>query len=405
MSIACVIVPYFAAAVERRDDPSLVGMPLVIGGLPCERGEVYAPSCEAAEMGVKKGMPLRQAEALCPEAVFIPPSEVRYSRAFEELLGILEGFTPHVEPDGLGCAYLGIEDLGQGEATEVVQRISQAVREECHLAADIGLAGSKFTAHIAASCLHPPSTGSGHRNQALIIAPESEREFLQGFPVELLPMDKELARRLRLLGIGTLGQLAALPAGAVLAQFGKEGRYLRRLAMGHDDRRVIPRRKKEVESSQRVFDDPMDDLSILEAITGEMAEGLLTRLQISHRMCRELRVAIQFEDGTAKEESMIFNQPTFSREKITFNLGQLLRRIDYRCGVVSLEIVLGDIAPETGKQLDLFVNRVGQETKLHRMLRDLMAKYGPDRFYRAALVDREARLPEMRFILLEIDSE
>lgn len=395
MSIACVIVPYFAATVERRDDPSLAGVPLVIGGLPYERGKVYALSREAAEMGVKRGMTLRQAEALCPEAVFIPPSEVRCSHAFEELLGILEGFTHLVEPNGLGCAYLDIGDRGQGEATEVVQRIGQAVREEVHLAAAIGLAGGKFTTRIAASSLNP--------NQALIIAPGDEREFLQSFPVELLPMGEDIARRLRLLGISTLGQLAALPAGAVLAQFGKEGRYFRRLAMGHDDRKVIPRRKQEAERSQRVFDHLVDNMSILEAVTREMAEGLVNKLQATHRMCRELRAVIQFEDGTSWEEALIFNHASFSREKIVFNLNQLLRRIDYRCGVAGLEIVLGDIGPETGKQLNLFVNRVDQEDRLHHMLRDLMIKYGPNRFYRVSLVDRNARLPERRFMLLEVD--
>jgi len=397
MSIACVIVPYFAAAVERRDDPSLDGAPLVIGGLLYERGEVYALSHEAAEMGMKRGMTLRQAQALCPEAIFIPRSETRYSQAFEELLGILEEFIHLVEPDGLGCAYLDIGDLGQGEAIDVVQGIGQAVRKEVHLAASIGLAGGKFTAHVAASCVDP--------DQALIIAPGSEREFLQGFPVEVLPMDEDMARRLRLLGITTLGQLAALPADAVLAQFGKQGRYLQRLAMGHDDRRVIPRHKKEAERSQRVFDHPVDNLAILEAIAGEMAQVLVTRLQGSHRMCRELRMAIEFEDNTSREEGLIFDRPTFSREKIALNLSQLLGRIGYPCGVVSLEIVLGDIAPETGKQLDLFVNRVEQEARVRRLLRDLMAKYGPDRFYRASLVDREARLPERRFILLEVDPQ
>ena len=397
MSIACVIVPYFAAAVERRDDPSLDGAPLVIGGLLYERGEVYATSREAAEMGVKRGMTLRQAEALCPEAIFISPSEVRYSQAFEELLGILERFTHLVEPNGLGCVYLDIGDLGQGEAMEVVQGIGQVVREEVHLTAAIGLAGGKFTAHVAASCVDS--------DQTLIIAPGSEREFLQGFPVEILPVDEDMGRRLRLLGITTVGQLAALPAGAVLAQFGKKGHYLQRLAMGHDDHGVIPRHKKEAERSQRVFNDPVDNLTILEAIAGEMAQGLVTKLQAAHRMCRELRVAIEFEDNTSREEGLIFDRPTFSREKIALNLSQLLGRIDYPCGVVSLEIALGDIVPEAGKQLDLFVNRVEQEARVRRLLRDLMAKYGPDRFYRASLVDREARLPERRFILLEVDPQ
>ena len=397
MSIACVIVPYFVAAVERRDDPSLTSIPLVIGNFLHERGKVYAFSREAAEMGVKRGIPLRQAEALCPAAAFVPPSEMRYSRAFQELLEILEEFTQLVEPDGLGCAYLDMGDLRQGEATEVVQYMGQAVREGVHLSAAIGLAEGKFAARVAASCLDPDQTS--------IIGPESEREFLQGFPVEFLPVGENMIRRLKLLGINTLGQLAALPASAVLTQFGKEGRHLRRLAMGQDNRRVPPRRKKEVESSQRAFDQPVDNLSILEAVTREMAEELVTRLQASHHMCQELRVVIQFEDGTAQGEDTILSQPSFSREKVALNLSQLLRRIDYPGRVASLEIVLSDMVPETGKQLDLFANRVEQETRLRRMMRDLTAKYSPDRFYRASLVDRHARLPERRFVLLEVDPQ
>jgi len=120
-------------------------------------------------------------------------------------------------------------------------------------------------------------------------------------------------------------------------------------------------------------------------------------------MCRELRVAIEFEDNTSREEGLIFNQPTFSREKIALNLSQFLGRMDYPCAVIGLEVALGDIVPETGRQLDLFVNWVEQEARLRRMLRDSMAKYGSDRFYRASLVDREARLPERRFILLEVN--
>ena len=73
--------------------------------------------------------------------------------------------------------------------------------------------------------------------------------------------------------------------------------------------------------------------------------------------------------------------------------------------MLSLGIALGDIAPETGKQLDLFCNRVEQEARLRRMMRDLMAQYSPDRFYRASLVDRHAQLPERRFILLEVDPQ
>jgi len=135
--IACVIVPHFAVAVERRADDSLMGKPIVVGGMPCEKGKVYDLSEEAAMSGVERGIALRQAEELCPEAVFLPLAEEKYLRAFEELLEVLQSFSPDVEPKGLGKACLevsGLEAL-HGDDARLCRTIGLAVREETRLEA------------------------------------------------------------------------------------------------------------------------------------------------------------------------------------------------------------------------------------------------------------------------------
>jgi len=293
--------------------------------------------------------------------------------------------------------YLDLNDLSWTAAVATVQRIGQAVREARNpdsgppLTPAIGLARGKFTARVAAAVVEP--------NEALLIAPGHEAAFLAPFPVDLLPMDEETARRLRLLGIRTLGQLAVLPAGAVLTQLGKEGRLLHRLAQGRDDRPVLPYRPRAVERVARQFDAPVADGTILEAVLQTMAEELAAHLEAGGHMGRTLTLILHLEDGTTCEERRILRRPTAGAKHIAQTLCHLLTWIRVPCGVVELEVTLADLVPATGQQLDLFVHQVGQEHRLREVLKDLVARYGADCFYRITLTDREARLPEHRFQL------
>ena len=396
--IACVLIPHFAAAVERREDPSLVRVPLVIGGPGGEPGEVHAVSGEAAQMGVRPGMLLSQAQALCPQARTIAAAPRRYERAFEELMEVLAGFASLVEASDRrpsAICYLNLGNPGGTGGLAMVQDIGRAVRQRVGLAPALGLAGGKFPARVAASAVEP--------NKALRIAPGNEVAFLAPFPVGLLPLDEDTARRLQLLGIRTLGQLAALPAGAVLAQFGRAGQHLRRLAGGRDDRPVLPHRRQASESVSRPLNGPAADRLALEAVVGTVAEELAARLQDSGRMGRELGVILHLEDGTTRQGELVLRQPTSGAEHLARTLIEILARIQVTCGVVELEVTLAGLVPATGQQLDLFVPRTGQESRLRQTLSDLTARYGADCFYRVSLAEREAYLPERRFQLLKAD--
>src|SRR4030042_139134 len=105
MRIACILIPHFPAAVERQRDPALRDRPVVVGETPDQRKAVLGCSSEAEAQGVRVGMPLRQALALCREAVFLPPHPSLYRDVFESVLAVLETFSPEVEEDALGRAY------------------------------------------------------------------------------------------------------------------------------------------------------------------------------------------------------------------------------------------------------------------------------------------------------------
>ncbi len=172
--IACLNVPYFAAAVERRDEPALSEKPVAIGGQPWEPQPVYAFSHEVARQGVRPGMSLRLVHVLCPESHFIPATPPRYLGTAGEIADVLTNFTHLVEPAALwlpehtarnpgkwgelsqGQAFgqslparytMDLESLPPVQALAFSQEIGKAMRKETHIHPAIGLAQSKFTAH------------------------------------------------------------------------------------------------------------------------------------------------------------------------------------------------------------------------------------------------------------------
>jgi nucleotidyltransferase/DNA polymerase involved in DNA repair len=396
--IGCILVPYFAAAVERREDPSLAGESLVICELSGDSEKVFAVSGEAAQAGVEPGMTLRQAQILCSQACFIPADQERYQRAFDQFLNALANFTPHLEPGDLYPSATGWLDLGHLEWTEAVEMIrclGQTLRRQTHLAPAIGLASGKFPAYVAATSVKP--------NKARIIAPGRETAFLAPFPVDFLPLDREMSRHLRLLGIRTLGQLAALPPSAVLAQFGISGYLLYQLAQGQDNRPVLLRRPEATEVASYQFDGPIANRAALETVTQTLAVELAGRLQSRGLISRELRMILHLEGRGVWQERLVMRQPTSNPQRLTRTLNELAARARARSGIIGLEVILTGLIPATGQQLDLFTHRVEQERRLHQMLKDLVVRYGADCFCRVSLFDREIPLPERRFWLQEVE--
>jgi DNA polymerase-4 len=397
--IGCVRVPYFAAAVERRDDPSLADQPLVIVRGSAGSDKVFAVSGEAAELGVKPGVYPRQARALCPEAHFLSTDLTRYQRAFDDLLEVLKGFSPRVESGGFQPAAVGYLDLGQPEqaqARQVARRIGQTVLKEAGLAPSMGLAGGKFPAYVATASVEP--------NQVLLLPPGREADFLAPFPVDLLALDEETARRLRLLGIHTLGQLAALPAAALVDQFGWAGRRLHQLARGHDERPLLPHCSEAMEAVARQLDGPVSDWIVLGSVLQAMALELADRLQARGQVARELWLVLHLEDGTTREERIVMRRPSGDPGRLAGVLNELLMRLEVRQAVIELEACLTGLVPARGQQLDLFVHEGGQEGRLREALKDLLGRYGPGCFYHVSLPERGAHLPERRFRLQEMET-
>lgn len=265
-------VPGFRAAIEERDRPELHDRPLILGGLPSQRGMVREINLAAGHRGVRPGMSLAQAQQLCPEGLFLVPDMSKYEAAWDEVCEIVRAYTPLVEPEEMGqlaADLIGCEQLW-GDGRSIARTIIARVRAQIGIQPWIGIAANRLVAQLA-------STTVGVDGVTVIEAGQ-ERPFLAGLPLTLLPdIDPRLALTFQVLGLRTIGQFASLAPSAVAARFGAAGQRLHRYARGIDPRPVTPPATPPSVAAHR----ECDDGSIEEALARlhDLAEDCAAELQ------------------------------------------------------------------------------------------------------------------------------
>src|SRR2546425_3086308 len=239
---ACCWIPLFALRCEEARRPELVSQPGALLASDTAR-RLWQVSPLARRAGVKPGMTVSQAIGLCPSLRLCEPDPVHYDEQFARLLAALSEVSPVVEPAELGRAYVGTDGLEGlfGAPEGIVAAIERGTRKwergtdeqsssTCFAfraprsAFRVGWGLGKFVSWVAATRAKPGG--------AVIVRPGEEGPFLSAQPLAVLPLDPDTHRRLRQLGLKTLGRLAALPEEAVVSQFGGAGRRLWRVAAG-----------------------------------------------------------------------------------------------------------------------------------------------------------------------------
>lgn len=390
--IASILLPYFIAAIECRTDPTLTGRPLIVAAPPAN---VFAVSGEAARLGVEAGMSLRQARLRCPQAHLIPARPDDYQQTLGEILELVGDFTARFEPEqhpNHVHIYADFELMTGPVQLALAKEIGQAIHNQSRLNPALGLASGKFPAGLAA--------GSIGLSRTLLVTPGQERSFLAPFPIGRLPVDKELQRRFALLGLKTMGQLAALPGKAVLTQFGGQGRWLHRLARGLDDRPLQPYTPTPPAQATHHFDGAINDRSIVMAAGRSLLQSLSSRLQANGQAARRLQVRLHLENGPAWTRQITLRQPSGDPARLARVLEVSLEQAQVQGGITAVEITLAGLAPAPGRQLPLF----GEPPPVAqaRWLPELVTRHGPDRFFQVELTAPDAPLPERRFRLRDV---
>ncbi|MHB8624587.1 MAG: DNA polymerase Y family protein [Aggregatilineales bacterium] len=402
--IVCLLLPYFAATLARRERDIPPDVPLIL-----RTGEKVAATCEAAtSRGVAFGMTVRQASWLCPDAQVIPINYQAVRLNTDALVQALSRFTHLIEadrapvkaktrtnpfPDARQSAvfYVDLERLAADETAQLAQAIGSSVRQAAGFEAACGLASTKFPAYAAAAQAEP-----GHLR---VVKPREAAAILAPLPIWLLPMKKETGRRLLLLGIETLGAFASLPASAAAAQCGKEGVLLNQLARGIDPRPLIPAVLQVVERVTREFELPVSDRQVIEAIVRSMAKELSARLQASGCMGKTLVLHLSLDGGESLHEKTTLRQSVSSGRYLTEALLRLLARADIPSGICGLVVTLADLVNFSGQQLELFPDQPKPRERLQQRLASILSRPdAPDCFWITGQ-DPTARRIEHRYAL------
>jgi DNA polymerase-4 len=283
----------FYASVEQRDNPSLRGKPVAVGGDPSDRGVVAAASYEARAFGVRSALPMARAVRLCPSLVIVRPDFGRYQAASQAVFQLFRAVTPLVEPLSLDEAYLDVTENAWGEilGRVVSQRLKAQIRETIGLTASAGVAPNKFLAKIASAWKKPDGL--------TVIPPERVEHFLQRLPVDALwGVGPVTAGRLRERGIERLVDVRTADETALREAVGSQTEWLRQLAAGVDERPVVPNRAAKSCGSENTFSQDLTSLSEIRSAIDEMARDDAAWLERKLLLCRTVTIKVRYSDFT-----------------------------------------------------------------------------------------------------------
>jgi DNA polymerase-4 len=313
----------FYASVEQRDNPSLKGKPVAVGGSPEGRGVVAAASYEARAFGVRSAIPMSRAVRLCPHLIIVRPDFSKYKAASQAVFDIFRSVTPLVEPLSLDEAYLDVTSNAWGEplGRVVAQRIKEEIKRATGLTASAGVAPNKFLAKIASAWKKPDGL--------TVIAPERVERFLQGLPVDALwGVGPVTAQRLRERGIEKLVDVRTASAAVLREAVGSHADWLRRLADGHDDRPVVPYRAAKSSGTENTFAQDLTELGEIRREIDEMARDGAAWLERKDLVCRTVTIKVRYSDFTTITRSHTCLPPTRDADAIAARAVALLEKTE-----------------------------------------------------------------------------
>ncbi|MDQ0380589.1 DNA polymerase-4 [Amycolatopsis thermophila] len=372
----------FYASVEQRDDPSLRGRPVIVGG-----GVVLAASYEAKARGVRTAMGCAQALRLCPSAVVVPPRMSAYSTASKAVFAVFEQTTPVVEGLSIDEAFLDVGGLARiaGTPSRIAAGLRRAVVEQVGLPITVGVARTKFLAKVASGVAKPDGL--------LVVPHDRELEFLHPLPVERLwGVGTVTAEKLNARGIRTVGQVAERGEAELVALLGRaSGRHLYALAHNRDPRPVVVGRRRRSMGAQRALGRRQRSPAELDEILAALVDRLARRLRAAHRVCRTVVLRLRFADFSRATRSQTVSHATAHTEDILATARGLLAAampMIHAQGITLIGVALSNLDNDTPRQLELPFDAHPPDA-LDAALDRVRDRYGSSAVTRAMLLGRD----------------
>lgn len=291
----------FYAAIEMRDNPSLQGKPIAVGGNGA-RSVVCTASYEARAFGVHSAMPMMRAKAECPGLIVVEPRFDVYKAASRNIREIFADYTDLVEPLSLDEAYLDVSDSPRF-ATSIAKEIRQRIYKNTSLTASAGIAPNKMLAKIASDWRKP--------NGQFTITPEQVETFIASMPIRKIPgIGPVMAEQLRKLGAETCSDLQSLEFSELVRHFGKSSFALYQRCRGQDERPVEAHSARKSVSTERTFEEDLESLeSCLSRISDLHDELMKDLLKTEGRAIHKLVVKVKFSDFQQTTKECVYATP------------------------------------------------------------------------------------------------
>ncbi len=423
----CLWIPRFALRSEVQRQPELYGQAVALLSSGDAR-RIWEVSPQARRAGVRPGMTVNQAVGLCPQIKLREPDPVHYDEQFSNLILALGDVSPVIEPAELGRVFIGVDGLEglHGSPEEQVNAVAGTIQDS-HMtvvgnerlyhslpsftATDrpvgsrwegirLGWARGKFVAGVAAT--------KAKRGEATIVPDAQRTDFLVSQPVEVLPIDADTCRRLRQLGITTLGTLVQLPAVALVSQFGRQGHHLWLLASGEIVDPVVGHETPEPIVAQVDFPTPVTDRAMLLHALDRLIERALRHPKRSGWRVLQVGVHGRQEHGSSWKVHVNLKCPSADRNHIAAPLKTRLEQASPTTAVETLAVEFTAFVRGTD-ELQLFARdaassaRAGRRRALRAAVREIKNRFRHCSLCQVVEVQPQSRLPERRYALIDYD--
>ncbi|MCX5066394.1 DNA polymerase Y family protein [Micromonospora lupini] len=359
---------------------------------------VVACSERARAEGVRRGLRKREAQGRCPQLTVVEYDPGRDARAFEPVVAALEELVAGVEvvrPGACAVAARGPSRYLGGEEA-AAERLIEHVAQSCLVESQVGIADGVFAAGLAARA-------------GRVVEPGGTQAFLAGMPVEALGRSA-LADLLRRLGVRTLGDFAALPAGDVLARFGFDGALAHRLAAGRDHRPLAVRQPPADLTVTSTYDEPIDRVDAAAFAGRALAEQLHDRLAGYGLACTRLGIEAVTEHG--QELHRVWRHDGLLTaaaiaDRVRWQLDGWLSGSNGRAGarparptagIIRLRLIPDGVLAQAGLQTGLWGETGEERERAHRALSRVQGILGPEAVVTAVLGGGRSPADQVRLV-------
>ena len=374
----------FYASVEQRDDPTLRGRPVIVGG-----GVVLAASYEAKAHGVRTAMGGAQARRLCPQAVVVPPRMAAYTRASDAVFEVFHDCTPIVEAVSVDEAFLDVGGLRRvsGSPVQIAERLREDVRDRVGLPITVGVARTKFLAKVASQQAKPDGL--------LLVPPDQELAFLRPLPVRRLwGVGAVTSEKLSAHGIVTVADVAELSESTLASMLGAAmGRQLYALSRNIDRRRVTTGVRRRSVGAQRALGRAGNRMSATEidAVVVNLIDRITARMRTAGRTGRTVVLRLRFDDFSRATRSRTLLWATSSTQPILAAARQLVRStapVIAERGLTLVGFAVSGIDRSGAQQLMLPFGEA-EPLAIEAAVDRVRQRYGKSALTRAVLVGRD----------------